>query len=291
VVDVPRPQGSDTLPYMQESVEVVVPVYNEQDALPESISALCAYLETYFPYRWSVVIADNASTDDTLTVACDLATAYHPHVTVMHLEEKGRGRALKAAWSTSEADVVAYMDVDLSTNLWSFLPLVAPLVTGHSDVAIGSRLLRGAMVTRQWKREVISRCYNLLIKAMFGNGFSDAQCGFKAIKRSVAQELLPWVEDNEWFFDTELLLLAEERGYRISEVPVDWIEDLDSRVDVTSTAVKDVKGLLRVRAERVHRWLSRRRSREALDAARRTRSLRLAARATAAVEARKSGER
>lgn len=291
MVDVPRPQGSDTLPYMQESVEVVVPVYNEQDALPESIPALCAYLETYFPYRWSVVIVDNASTDDTLTVACELASAYHPHLTVMHLEEKGRGRALKAAWSTSEADVVAYMDVDLSTNLWSFLPLVAPLVTGHSDVAIGSRLLRGAMVTRQWKREVISRCYNLLIKAMFGNGFSDAQCGFKAIKRSAAQELLPWVEDNEWFFDTELLLLAEERGYRISELPVDWIEDLDSRVDVTSTAVKDVKGLLRVRAERVHRWLSRRRSREALDAARRTRSLRLAARATAAVEARKSGER
>jgi glycosyltransferase involved in cell wall biosynthesis len=275
---------------MQESVEVVVPVYNEQDALPKSIPALCAYLETYFPYRWSVVIADNASTDKTLAVAEGLA-AGDPHVRVLHLEEKGRGRALKAAWSTSEADVVAYMDVDLSTNLWSFLPLVAPLVTGHSDVAIGSRLLRGAMVTRQWKREVISRCYNLLIKAMFGNGFSDAQCGFKAIKRSVAQELLPWVEDNEWFFDTELLLLAEERGYRISEVPVDWIEDLDSRVDVTSTAVKDVEGLLRVRAERVHRWLSRRRSSEVLDAARRTRSLQLAARATAAVEARKSGER
>jgi hypothetical protein len=147
---------------------------------------------------------------------------------------------------------VAYMDVDLSTNLWSFLPLVAPLATGHSDVAIGSRLLRGAMVTRQWKRELISRCYNLLIKAMFGNGFSDAQCGFKAIKRSVAKELLPWVEDNEWFFDTELLLLAEERGYRVSEVAVDWIEDLDSRVDIASTALGDVKGLLRVRQERVH---------------------------------------
>ena len=290
MINKPMPRRDDTLPHRQVSVEVVVPVYNEQDALPKSIPALCAYLETYFPYRWSVVIADNASTDATLAVAEGLA-AGDPHVRVMHLDEKGRGRALKAAWSTSEADVVAYMDVDLSTNLWSFLPLVAPLATGHSDVAIGSRLLRGAAVTRQWKREVISRCYNLLIKAMFGNGFSDAQCGFKAIKRSVAQELLPWVEDNEWFFDTELLLLAEERVYRISEVPVDWIEDLDSRVDVTSTAVKDVKGLLRVRAERVHRWLSRRRSREALDAARRTRSLRLAARATAAVEARKSGER
>ena len=291
MVDVPRPQGSDTLPYRQESVEVVVPVYNEEAALPESIPALCAYLETYFPYRWSVVIADNASTDNTLAVARKLATAYHSHVSVMHLEEKGRGRALKAAWSTSEADIVAYMDVDLSTNLWSFLPLVAPLATGHSDVAIGSRLLKGAMVTRRWKRELISRCYNLLIKAMFGNGFSDAQCGFKAIKRSVAKELLPWVEDNEWFFDTELLLLAEERGYRVSEVAVDWIEDLDSRVDIASTALEDVKGLLRVRKERVHRRLSRRRSRDALDTARHVRSLRLVAKATAAVEARKSGER
>src|SRR5215210_3833357 len=290
MITIPMAQHSGTLPHRQVSVEVVVPVYNEQEALPKSIPALCAYLETYFPYRWSVVIADNASTDATLAVAEGLAYAY-PHVRVMHLEEKGRGRALKAAWSASEADVVAYMDVDLSTNLWSFLPLVAPLATGYSDVAIGSRLLRGAMVTRQWKRELISRCYNLLVKVMFANRFSDAQCGFKAIKRSVVKELLPWVEDNEWFFDTELLLLAEERGYRISEVPVDWIEDLDSRVDIASTALEDVKGLLRVRQERVHRRLSRRRSREALETARHVRSLRLVAKATAAVEARKSGER
>jgi hypothetical protein len=147
------------------------------------------------------------------------------------------------------------MDVDLSTNLWSFLPLIAPLATGHSDLAIGSRLLKGATVTRQWKRELTSRCYNLTIKAMFGNVFSDAQCGFKAIKSSVAKTLLPQVEDNGWFFDTELLLLAEERGYRISEVPVDWIEDLGNSVDVTSTALKDVKGLLRVRAQRLGRRL------------------------------------
>lgn len=244
---------NDTLPYQQVSVEVIVPVYNEEKTLPQSIPALCAYLETYFPYRWSVVIADNASTDGTLAIADELATAYHPHVSVLHLREKGRGRALKAAWLVSEADIIAYMDVDLSTNLWSFLPLVAPLVTGHSDVAIGSRLLKGAMVTRQWKRELISRCYNLLIKVIFGNRFSDAQCGFKAIKRSVAWELLSQVEDGEWFFDTELLLLAEEKGYRISEVPVDWIEDLDSRVEIAQTACKDVRGLLRVRVKRLHR--------------------------------------
>src|SRR5215204_1655979 len=247
------PQREDTLPHRQVSVEVVVPVYNEQDALPESIPVLCAYLETYFPYRWSVIIADNASTDNTLAVAEELAAAYHLHVSVLHLDEKGRGRALKAAWLASEADVVAYMDVDLSTNLWSFLPLVDPLATGHSDLAIGSRLLKGATVTRQWKRELISRCYNLLIKAMFRNRFSDAQCGFKAVKRSAAQKLLPQVEDGEWFFDTELLLLAEERGYRISEVPVDWIEDLDSRVDIVSTAIKDVKGLLRMSTSRLQR--------------------------------------
>src|SRR5437588_8117794 len=158
VVNVPTPQRNGTLPYQQESVEVVVPVYNEEDALPQSIPALCDYLETYFPYRWSVVIADNASTDATLSVAEGLAHAY-PHVSVLHLEQKGRGRALKTAWLASEADVVAYMDVDLSTNLQSFLPLVAPLVTGHSDLAIGSRLLRGAVVTRRWKRDEDSSCY------------------------------------------------------------------------------------------------------------------------------------
>jgi glycosyltransferase involved in cell wall biosynthesis len=261
------PRQYNALPFRQVTVEVVVPVYNEEIALPESIPILCDYLKTYFPYRWSVVIADNASCDATLSVAEGLAARY-PRVSVLHLKEKGRGRALKAAWSVSEADVVAYMDVDLSTNLWSFLPLVAPLATGHSDVAIGSRLLKGATVTRQWTREFISRCYNLLIKAMFGNRFSDAQCGFKAIKGSVARSLVPEVEDEGWFFDTELLLLAEERGYRISEVPVDWIEDLDSRVQITSTALEDVKGLLRLRKERLRRLLSKRRSHDVLDATR-----------------------
>ncbi len=256
MVKVPMPRRNDALPHRQISVEVVVPVYNEEAALPESIPALCSYLEAYFPYRWSVVVADNASTDDTLAVAEGLAA--HPHVSVLHLKEKGRGRALKAAWLASEADVVAYMDVDLSTNLWSFLPLVAPLATGHSDLAIGSRLLKGAAVTRQWRREVISRCYNALIKLLFANRFSDAQCGFKAIRRRVAKELLPEVEDGEWFFDTELLLLAEERGYRICEVPVDWIEDLDSRVDVAQTALEDIKGLLRLRKERLRRRISER---------------------------------
>ena len=105
---------------------------------------------------------------------------------MLHLDQKGRGRALKAAWLASEADIVSYMDVDLSTNLSSFMPLIAPLATGHSEVAIGSRLSKGAVVTRQWKREVISRTYNLMIKLAFRNRFSDAQCGFKALTREAA---------------------------------------------------------------------------------------------------------
>jgi glycosyltransferase involved in cell wall biosynthesis len=270
MVKEPTPRRNKVLPYRQVTVELVIPVYNEEDALPRSIATLCAYLENYFPYRWSVVIADNASTDDTLAVARELAAGYH-RVSALHLDQKGRGRALKAAWLASEADVVAYMDVDLSTNLSSFLPLVAPLATGHSDLSIGSRLLKGAMVTRQWKREVLSRCYNLLIKAMFRNRFSDAQCGFKAIKRSEAQKLLPQVEDEEWFFDTELLLLAEERGLRIYEVPVDWIEDLDSRVEIIPTAVRDVKGLLQVLTRRIRQQPSDSREAGAPDAVPRAR--------------------
>lgn len=240
----------DALPFGQVTVDIIIPVYNEEVALPKSVATLCDYLGTYFPYNWRVIIANNASTDRTLEVAQELAAA-NPHVSVLHLDKKGRGRALRAAWLASEADVVSYMDVDLSTNLQSFLPLVAPLATGHSDVAIGSRLLKGAVVTRQWKREIISRAYNLLIKIMFRNKFSDAQCGFKAVKRSVARQLLPQIENNEWFFDTELLLLAEEAGLRVYEVPVDWIEDLDSRVKIVSTATEDIKGLLRVRARRL----------------------------------------
>ena len=248
-------------PYDEVTVEVIIPVYNEEAQLASSVETLRAYLDAYFPYRWTVTVADNASTDHTLEIAEGLTV--DPRVQALHLDQKGRGRALKAAWLASDADVVAYIDVDLSTNLWSFLPLVAPLASGHSDLAIGSRLLKGAVVTRQWKREIISRCYNLLIKLLFRNRFSDAQCGFKAVKRSAAQELLPRVEDDEWFFDTELLLLAEEQGLRISEVPVDWIEDLDSRVSILSTAMEDVKGLLRVRVQRLGRRLSESRSHDA----------------------------
>ena len=164
----------------------------------------------------------------------------------MRLEQKGRGRALHAVWSHSDAPVLAYMDVDLSTDLAALAPLVAPLISGHSDLAIGTRLGRGARVVRGPKREIISRCYNLILKSTLAARFSDAQCGFKAIRADVAHRLLPHVADTGWFFDTELLVLAERSGLRIHEVPVDWVDDPDSRVDIVATAAADLKGIGRL---------------------------------------------
>lgn len=227
------------------AVDVVIPVYNEETALAASVAKLTDYLATHCPYPWVVTIADNASTDGTLAVAEELAAA-HPCVRVRHLDRKGRGRALRAAWSASHSDVVAYMDVDLSTDLDAFLPLVAPLLSGHSDVAIGSRLAPGSAVARGPKREFISRSYNAMLRALFATQVKDMQCGFKAVRRDVAEALLPAIEDEGWFFDTELLLLAERNGLRIHQVPVDWTDDPDSRVDVTQTALDDLKGALRV---------------------------------------------
>ncbi len=227
------------------TVDVVVPVYNEERVLAPSVSRLYTYLSERFPFSFRITIADNASTDETLDIARRLA-AELPEVTALRLDEKGRGRALHAAWSSSDAPVLAYMDVDLSTDLDALLPLVAPLVSGHSDVAIGSRLVRSAGVRRGLKRECVSRTYNRILQLTLRSRFSDAQCGFKAIRADRAAVLLPLIEDRGWFFDTELLVLAERSGLRIHEVPVDWIDDPDSRVDIISTAIADLRGVGRL---------------------------------------------
>jgi putative flippase GtrA len=226
-------------------LDVVVPVYNEQADLADSILRLHRHLRDDFPFPARITIADNASDDDTPRIAAELADLLSD-VRVVRLEDKGRGRALNAAWTASDAPVLAYMDVDLSTDLAALAPLVAPLISGHSDLAIGTRLNRGSRVVRGAKREVISRCYNLILKSTFATRFSDAQCGFKAIRADVAQWLLPYVSDTGWFFDTELLVLAERSGLRIHEVPVDWVDDPDSRVDIVATAKADLKGIRRL---------------------------------------------
>jgi glycosyltransferase involved in cell wall biosynthesis len=222
-------------------VDIVVPVFNEERALEASVRRLHIYLTDTFPFSWRITIVDNASTDSTWSQARMLERDLGG-VRAVHLDRKGRGLALRRAWGASDADVVAYMDVDLSTDLDALLPLVAPLVSGHSDVAIGSRLAPGSHVARHPKREVISRSYNLMLRTVLATRVRDAQCGFKAVRRDIAQRLLPAIEDDGWFFDTELLLLAERNGLRIHEVPVDWVDDTDSRVRVLSTAIGDLKG-------------------------------------------------
>jgi glycosyltransferase involved in cell wall biosynthesis/putative flippase GtrA len=227
------------------TLDVVVPVYNEETDLEPSVRRLHTYLSEALPYTFRITIADNASTDGTAAVARRLVAELH-HVVYLRLDQKGRGRALRTAWLASDAAVLAYMDVDLSTDLAALLPLIAPLVSGHSDLAIGSRLARGSHVVRGPKRELISRCYNVVLRGTLAARFTDAQCGFKAIRADVASELLPLIEDNQWFFDTEMLVLAQRSGLRIHEVPVDWIDDPDSRVDIVATAMGDLKGVVRL---------------------------------------------
>src|SRR4051812_49697935 len=238
----PRPSAPVT-----RDVDIVVPVYNEEVALEQSIRRLHRFLTEAFPFGWRIVIADNASTDRTAEVARGLQTKLRG-VSYLRLERKGRGRALRQAWTRSDARVVAYMDVDLSTDLRALLPLVAPLLSGHSDVAIGSRLARGARVVRGPKREVISRGYNRLLHTTLRARFSDAQCGFKAVQRDALEGLLAAVRDDAWFFDTELLVVAQRRGLRIHEVRVDWVDDPDSCVEIVRTALEDLKGIARLLA-------------------------------------------
>ena len=231
---------------MVPTVDIVIPVLNEEETLPQSAMILNQFLSENLPNNpWRVVIADNGSTDNTRSVGEMLARKY-PGISYVYVPQRGRGRALRTAWLESNADMMSYMDVDLSTNLNSFPKLVQAVEEGY-DIAIGSRLVGGAKVTRSLKREVISRSYNLIIKAFFFFPFHDAQCGFKVMNRRTARALVPLVQNNNWFFDTELLVIAVKRGFRVKEIPVEWVEDPNSRVRVLSTAWEDIKGLLRLR--------------------------------------------
>jgi glycosyltransferase involved in cell wall biosynthesis len=231
---------------MQTLVNVTIPVFNEETRLKVSIPKLHGFLSEHCRFKFEIVIADNASTDRTLEIARHFAET-HSALRVVHLDQKGRGRAVKRVWSESQADVLSYMDVDLSTDLSGFPSLVEALIGGGFDLATGSRLLKPSLTTRSFKREMISRCYNVLVGALFRTKFSDAQCGFKAITKMGAIELLPLVEDDGWFMDSELLILAEKLGYRIFDLPVCWTDDLDSRVRIWEMAFGNLRGLARLK--------------------------------------------
>ncbi len=228
-------------------LNVTIPVFNEVRRLERGIRRLAPLLAEAFTCDYELVIADNASTDGTAGLARQLAAEF-PRTRVVRLEAKGRGGALRRVWSTSEAEVCSYMDVDLASDLASFPELVRVVASGEADLAVGSRLLQKAGTQRSWQREALSRGYNGLLRAAFGVRFSDAQCGFKAVSRRAARTLLPWVENNHWFFDTELLVLAERAGLRIHDLPVRWREDRDSTVKVLGTIGEDLRGIVRLRS-------------------------------------------
>jgi len=230
---------------MPPTIDIVVPVYNEEQALPRNILILTDFLKSNVINPWQIIIADNASTDSTRSVSEMLCERFSG-VNYLYLPQKGRGRALKSAWMESTADIVSYMDVDLSTDLVHLPQLINSLETG-SHIAIGSRLSKESKVTRSFRREFISRTYNMMIKSMFFTGFPDAQCGFKAMTRETAQSLIPKIKNNNWFFDTELLIIAAKGGFQISSLPVKWDDDPSSTVNITGTATEDIKGLLRLR--------------------------------------------
>jgi glycosyltransferase involved in cell wall biosynthesis len=233
------------------AVDVVIPVLNEAHVLPRSVDTLLGFLRTNLKYKWRIVIVDNGSTDGTLDVAKGLSKA-HPEVQVVYLQQKGRGRALRHAWLQSAADIVCYMDVDLSTRLEHIPELLGAIARDGFDIATGSRLRRESRTKRSLKREIISRMYNMFVKAVLFTHFSDAQCGFKALSRRAVDTIVPQIEDQSWFFDTELLVLAEKQGYRIKDIPVVWVEDDDSRVKIIRTAWDDIKGVFRLRR---HLWV------------------------------------
>jgi glycosyltransferase involved in cell wall biosynthesis len=227
-------------------VDVVIPVLNEAHVLERSVQTVHDFLARNVPYRWRIVIAENGSTDGTAEVATRLCERFE-RVELLVIGKRGRGRALRAAWVRGDADILCYTDVDLSTELEAFPRLFAAIIDGGYDLAVGSRLARGARTTRSLKRDLISRTYNLILKLALDVRFSDAQTGFKAITREVARDVMPLVEDDGWFLDTELLVLSEKMGYRIADIPVQWIEDDDSRVKIIRTAWEDLKGVNRLR--------------------------------------------
>ena len=227
-------------------VSIVLPIYNEQTELRANTLMLHTFLKQHqLPFSWDIVIADNASTDQSGCIGRSLDREYDT-ISYIYIEEKGRGRAVKFAWQQGKADYFAYMDIDLSTDLRHLPALIQALMAGYS-IAIGSRLLTESNVSkRPLKREILSRCYNMLIKLLFQTKFSDAQCGFKAIKKEVWDKISPLIQDNDWFFDSELLIIADKIGFKITEVPIVWRDDPASTVKVAKTAWGDIKGLIRL---------------------------------------------
>ncbi|MBW2968408.1 glycosyltransferase [Candidatus Woesearchaeota archaeon] len=230
-------------------LDVNIPCLNEQAVLRKSVETLRRFLSARMTdYDWKIVIVDNGSTDKTHAICKKLKKEY-ADVDFIRLEQRGRGRALRRAWTESKADICCYMDVDLSTDIRSLPRLIDVIAHKGYDISTGSRLMKGARIKRSLKREILSRGYVFLLKRFLGIAFKDAQCGFKAVNRRVIEEVVPHVLDQEWFFDSELLFKCQRWGYRIKEIPVRWIEDPDSRVKLYKTVKNYILSILRIKLE------------------------------------------
>jgi len=231
-------------------LNITLPVYNEEKCLESSVIELLDFLqENKFPYLFEIVIADNASLDNTPKIGIELQNKF-PEVKYFRLNEKGRGRALKQVWKDSNCDIVSYMDIDLSTDLDHFIELIDNIVISGADLSIGCRLgSTSKVINRSPKREFLSRSYNFLLRTIFWYNIKDTQCGFKAIKRETFMELLPHLKNNNWFLDTEMILWANKYHKKISQVNVKWTDDPDTRVKVIKTVTEDLKGIARVKKE------------------------------------------
>lgn len=227
------------------SVLVVLPVYNEERALRKSVQTLTTFLQDYDNYKWKIVIADNNSQDSTGDIG-RLIASENSIVQYLYIPRKGRGIALRSAWQQTDYDFVSYMDIDLSTGLDALIRAVDLLNEGV-DIVVGNRLDKNSIIKRSLKREFVSRSYNIIIKMAIGTHFHDAHCGFKTGRREVVQKILPYIEDNEWFFDSEFLFYGEKLGYRIVEIPVTWTEDMNTKAKIFKDAYDDLRGLYRLR--------------------------------------------
>lgn len=230
------------------SVDIAIPVYNEEKQLRKSIAKLRTFVadKQLANYKINIIIVNNASVDSTVPIGKSLAKQYR-NVQFLSLRKRGRGRALIACWRQSKADVLAYMDADLSADLSFLKHLIDAVAKKGADIAIGSRLAKGAKVSgRTFVRELMSRGYNLLIRILFRVSFRDAQCGFKAVSRQAFQRFASLIKNRNWFFDSEMLIIASKAGFLIEEIPIFWRDDPGSTVKVAKTAKEDLLGLLRL---------------------------------------------
>lgn len=230
-----------------KTLEIDIPVYNEEIDLPKNIPILFEFFsKSLTDYDWQILIVNNASTDQTAKVAANLSQQYPKKVKVLNLDRKGRGWALRQAWLKSSAEYVSYMDIDLSSDITCFRDLLKPLDAGF-DLVTGSRNLKESQVIgRTFLRELMSRTYITLVKLIHGTKLSDTQCGFKALRKATFLKVEPLIKNNLWFFDSEMVIILERAGYKVTDIPIKWVDDRHTTVKVAKDSWEEFSGLVRL---------------------------------------------